>query len=318
MRKAQRVLIAATGLAILFSMGCVTPVRVPMTKATLGYLTATQKDLRALPLPKGPIVVAVYSFRDQTGQYKPIPNVTSFSTAVTQGAASMLIQALKDSRWFIPVEREGLSDLLTERKIVRAKINGNGGNGGKGGNGDDKKKDFPSLLDAPVLLEGGIVAYETNVLTGGVGAKYFGAGGSTESRKDQITVYLRAVDVGRGEIVKAVNACKSILSQQVDVGLFRFVSFKRLLEVEAGFTTNEPPQLCVLEAIEKAVLSLIIEGIVDGNWVLKDPNDINLPVIQDYLKEKKERIMMMSNNPGKEGDEKQYAERRSNDRFEDR
>ncbi len=310
MRKAQRILSIVTGLAIFFSIGCTTPVRTPRSEATLGYLTATQKDLLALPEPKGKIVVAVYSFRDQTGQYKPIPNVTSFSTAVTQGAASMLIQALKDSRWFIPVEREGLSDLLTERKIVRAKNNSNGGNG-------NDKKNFPSLLDAPILLQGGIVAYETNVLTGGLGAKYFGAGGSTEYRKDQVTIYLRAVDVAHGEIVKAVTTSKSILSQQVDVSLFRFVSFKRLLEVETGFTTNEPPQLCVLEAIEKAVLSLIIEGIVDKNWILKNPEDINSPVIQNYLAEKKRRIMMMSNNPGTGDDEERYADRRRHNHLRD-
>jgi curli biogenesis system outer membrane secretion channel CsgG len=36
----------------------------------------------------------VYGFRDQTGQYKPTP-ASSFSTSVTQGAASMLMDALR-------------------------------------------------------------------------------------------------------------------------------------------------------------------------------------------------------------------------------
>ena len=72
------------------------------------------KELKMLPKPKGKIPVAVYSFRDQTGQYKPQANVSSFSTAVTQGATSILMQALSDSDWFIPVEREGLQNILTE------------------------------------------------------------------------------------------------------------------------------------------------------------------------------------------------------------
>ena len=86
---------------------------------TLTPETAITRDLLALPPPKGKIAVAVYGIRDQTGQYKPAPD-SSFSTAVTQGASSMLIRALQDSGWFIPVERENLQNLLTERKIVRA------------------------------------------------------------------------------------------------------------------------------------------------------------------------------------------------------
>ena len=55
--------------------------------------------------------------RDQTGQYKPQANVSSFSTAVTQGATSMLTQMLLESGWFLPMERENLQNPLTERKI---------------------------------------------------------------------------------------------------------------------------------------------------------------------------------------------------------
>ena len=51
--------------------------------ATLTPPTPSRKELFSLPKPRGKIKVAVYGFRDQTGQYKPIPNVSSFSTAVT-------------------------------------------------------------------------------------------------------------------------------------------------------------------------------------------------------------------------------------------
>jgi curli production assembly/transport component CsgG len=43
------------------------------------------------------------------------------------------------------------------------------------------------------------------------------------------------------------------------------MNFKRLLEVETGYTTNEPIQMAVT-AIEKAVASLVMEGIKDGIW----------------------------------------------------
>jgi len=147
---------------------------------------------------------------------------------------------------------------------------------------------LPPLLFAHIILDGGIISYDTNLLTGGFGAKYFGLGGDVEYRKDQVTIYLRAVSVKSGRILKSVSTTKTILSKEVHLGIFRFVRLGKLLEAETGLTTNEPPQMCVLEAIEKAVLSLIIEGVLDGIWDLENPEDIKSPVIQRYLEEKKE------------------------------
>ena len=284
MKKTSFILILFVAAAFLVT-GCATPKLEPKSAATLGYITATHKDLINLPKPKGKIVVAVYSFRDQTGQYKYHPSVSTFSTAVTQGATSMLIQALNESGWFIPVEREGLNDLLTERKIIRAKLK------------DDSS--LPSLIHAPVMMEGGIISYETNVSTGGFGAKYFGIGGSAQYQKDQVSIYLRTVDVSTSEILQSVSTTKSILSQAIDFGIFRYVEVKELLEVETGYTTNEPPQLCVLEAIEKAVVSMIVEGILDNQWALADPADMDHPVIQNYLQEKQSRILVEVPEEGK-------------------
>lgn len=255
-------------------------------RASIGYTTAIHKDLVSLPPPERKIVVAVYKFRDQTGQYKYHPQATTFSTAITQGTTSMLIKALEDSKWFEPIEREGLPNLLTERKIIRSTTEEYKQHLSK-----EEQKSLPvlpPLMYAPIILEGGIIAYETNVVTGGLGVRYFGTGGSGEMRRDQVTIYLRAVSVKTGKILKSVSTTKSILSRGVDFGIFRFVRIKRLLEVEAGLTTNEPPQMCVLEAVEKAVYDLIAEGILDKIWNLKNPEDIKSSSIQNYLKEKEE------------------------------
>lgn len=222
--------------------------------------------------------MSVYKFRDQTGQYKYHPTATTFSTAITQGATSMLIKALEDSGWFIPVEREGLPDLLTERKIVRATRNQYDKN--------NELPGLPPLMYAGLLLEGGIIAYETNIVTGGFGARYFGIGGSVEYRRDSITIYLRAVSIKNGKVLKSVMVRKVILSREIDLGVYRFIRFKRLLEAETGLSYNEPTQMCVLEAIEKAVFSLIVEGIIDGFWQLENKENINSPIIKKYLKER--------------------------------
>ena len=141
---------------------------------------------------------------------------------------------------------------------------------------------------AAILLEGGIISYDTNLITGGFGVKYFGLGGSTQIRSDQLSIYLRAISVKNGLVLKSVSTSKTVLSREVDFGIFRFVRFKELLEAEAGLSTNEPTQMCVLEATEKAVYDLIIEGILSGLWRLKNPEEIKSPAIQQYLKEKEE------------------------------
>jgi curli production assembly/transport component CsgG len=215
----------------------------------------TLSELKALPKPVGRIAVSVYGFRDQTGQYKTTTGASSFSTAITQGATSILMQTLGETDWFMPVEREGLQNILTERKIVRAAIQG-----------ENSAIELPPLTTAKLIIEGGIVSYDTNLKTGGFGAEYFGINSSTLYREDQITVYMRAVDVRTGQVLVSVSTSKKVLSQEVRAGLFRYVSFKRLLEVEAGFTTNEPMFECVKQSIEKAVGELVIKGIDRGVW----------------------------------------------------
>lgn len=232
-------------------------------EARLGEQTSVTKKLQKAPQPVEPIVVGVYKFRDQTGQYKPTENGSTFSTAVTQGATTILIKALEDSKWFVPIERENLSNLLNERNIIRSTRK----EYRKTKNPNEPQ--LPPLLYAGIILEGGIVSYDSNIVTGGLGARYFGIGGATQYRQDRITVYLRAVSTSSGKILKTVYVSKTILSQSLSANFFRYVNFKRLLEAETGYTRNEPAQLAVTEAIEKAVNSLIVEGVEDKLWKAK-------------------------------------------------
>jgi curli production assembly/transport component CsgG len=260
--------------ALLLAAGCAHEPSSVRDNAQLTPDTAITRDLLALPAPKGKIAVAVYGIRDQTGQYKPAPD-SSFSTAVTQGASSMLIRALQDSGWFIPVERENLQNLLTERKIVRAlEMPQPAGT---------PAVQVPPLLGASVLIEGGIVAFESNVRTGGVGARFLGIGLSTQYRIDQVTVNLRTVDIRGGQILQSVSTTKTIYSYELHPSVFKFVNVKDLAEFEAGTTRNEPTQLCVSEAIEAAVTHLVAQGIQAGNWTLQNEADLANPVLRRYL-----------------------------------
>lgn len=244
--------------------------------------TQTQVLLGQLPAPTRPIAVAVYGFVDQTGQYKPSEVGQTLSRAVTQGGGSILVKALQDAgnrQWFTIVERESLRNLLNERQIIREMRERYLGEQGV------NPQALPALLFAGVLLEGGIVGYDTNTVTGGAGAAFLGIGGRTEYRQDTVTVYLRAVSVRTGEVLTTVTASKTIASQSLGANAFRYVGFKELLQAEAGYTTNEPDQVALQQAIEKAVYSLVLEGVDLKLWEFADPN-AGWPLLYEYKRER--------------------------------
>lgn len=247
-------------LMLIYSCSTVSKIPLITDKSTLGEVTHYTGELKSLPLPKEKIVVGVYKFRDQTGQYKAIENGASWSTAIPQGTTTILIKALEDSKWFQAIERENIGNLLNERQLIRTTRKE------YMPNQSNESGNLPPLLYAGIILEGGVISYDTNVVTGGLGARYFGIGASTKYRQDRITVYLRAVSTQTGEILKSVYTSKNILSTSLNGSFFRFVDVERLMEAEVGITQNEPVQLAVTEAIEKAVYNLIVEGVRDNIW----------------------------------------------------
>lgn len=247
------------------------------TNARIGESTSTASNIKNY-LPKTKTIVGVYKFRDQTGQYKSVENSSTFSTAITQGGTSILLKSLEESKWFSPIERENIGNLLNERQIIRNT---------RQEYADKDQSKLPPLLFAGVIIEGGVVSYDSNIITGGSGLRYFGAGASNQYRQDRITIYLRAVSTSTGQILKNVYTSKTILSQGISANLYRFVALRRLLEAETGVTKNEPSQLAVKEAIDKAVELLIIEGIIDGLWMPEGGQPVVDIIKKNYEAEKK-------------------------------
>ncbi|WP_236574894.1 MULTISPECIES: CsgG/HfaB family protein [unclassified Sphingobium] len=252
-------------------------------------VTPVQRDLIYLPPPPQPVPIAVYSFTDQTGQLKPSENIQSLSRAVTQGGTSVLIKALRDAgngNWFTVVERERLDNLLKERQIIREMRQR------YLGEAETPSSVLPSLLFAGILLEGGIIGYDSNTQTGGIGARFLGIGGDMQYRQNTVTVYLRAISVKTGEVLGNVVTSKTVASVALNTNVFKFVEFDELLEGEAGVSANEPIQIATQAAIEKAVYALIMEGAQPGGrqlWSFADA-----AAGQTYLnhyKEEKERAI---------------------------
>jgi curli production assembly/transport component CsgG len=223
-------------------------------------VTSDNREFSTLPPPRnGRIVVAVYRFDDKTGQRRPSDRVAHMSTAVTQGAESWVITALRDvggGTWFRVVERVGLENLARERQIIR-----------QSRESVEDNTPIPPMLFAGMIVEGSIVGYDSNVLTGGIGARYLGIGTTTQYREDIVTITMRAVSVQTGEVLTSVAVTKNIVSHSDNLGVFRFVDMgTRALELEAGNSRNEPVTYAVRSAIEQAVVEMIHEGVRLRLW----------------------------------------------------
>ena len=223
-------------------------------------------DLLNLPPATERPVVAVYGFQDKTGQRKSRPGIADFSTAVTQGGTEMLIDALKTAgggTWFRVVERQGIDNLVRERQIIRSARQEFAGDGGP--------QPLNPLLFAGMIIEGGIIGYDTNIQTGGRGARLLGIGKSKRYQQDVVTVSVRAVSVLTGEVLLNVQAKKTILSYGGSGDIFRFVdNSTTLVEYEDGVGNNESVTYSVRTAIEAAVLELVYQGHDRGFWVIED------------------------------------------------
>ncbi len=220
-------------------------------------------DLPELDAPK--MTIGVYEFVDKTGQRKPADNVANLSSAVTQGAEAWVIDALLQAgngTYFEVVERGGMDHVIKERQLIR-------------NTRENYEKDNPTPLAAMkfagLLLEGGIIGYDSNIETGGNGSMYLGVGTAVEYRVDTVTVAMRLVSVSTGRILVSVAAQKSIASYRQGASAFKFFDLgTEALEIETGYSVNEPTNYAVRQAIEAAVIELIYQGAEQKLWKFKE------------------------------------------------
>ena len=240
-------------------------------KKNTNIFSLQSTELLNVQAPLSRPVVAVYpsAFTDQTGQRKSNSEFALFSSAITQAPSNLLIRTLKhasNGQFFRVVERVGLDNLVKERQIIRSTRE----------ELDEENKIMP-LLFAGVLLEGAVVSYDSNLATGGAGARYLGIGTSVQYREDTITVSLRMVSVATGEILVEVMSSKTILSYGQSQDVFKFIEMgTELVEIEFGVSRNESTTIALMKAIEGAVLELIIIGYDKGYWKY-EKNEINEP-----------------------------------------
>jgi curli production assembly/transport component CsgG len=230
-----------------------------------------------------PVIIAVYDFIDMTGQKKPGGNFASMSTAVTQGSYQLLIKALQDAgegKWFRVVERASLPSLLQERKLIRSTRQMADG---------DNAEPLPALLFAGAYITGGIVGYDSDTKSGGIGARILGVQANTKYRQDVVTIILRLVNVQSGEVVISTTIEKTIFSTGRGTDVFKyFDADTMLLESEAGVARNEPVTFAVRKAIEAGVAEIITLGANKDLWKIKLPPE---PIVPEQVEDADEEVV---------------------------
>lgn len=252
---------ALLGIILLAIMtGCTTiPSSVEIGKPPSVQATPIPEMMSAVPPLDGKkITIAVYSFGDKTGQRKPADNIANLSSAVTQGAEVWVIKGLQEvgnGTWFDVVERVGMDNLIKERQLIRntREVYEK--------NLDNGPTPLKPMVFAGLILEGGVVGYDSNVAMGGVGARYLGIGAQTEYRVDTVTVVMRLVSVSTGRVLMSIATEKTIASHRSGADIFKFFDMgTKLVESEAGFSVNEPVNYAVRAAIEAGIVELVYEG----------------------------------------------------------
>jgi len=250
-------------LTLIFSTGCATTTIINDPKKPTAVKNLMQKEFDTIPAPAAgkPIVVAVYSFQDKTGQRKPAAQFANLSTAVTQGAEAFLIKALQDvgyGQWFEVVERVNIDSLIKERQLIRQMREAYEGS---------NAKPLSPMMYAGMIIEGGIIGYDSSTKSGGFAYRMLGIGPQTQYSEDIVTISLRAVSVNSGKVLIAVTTQKTIYSAADSVAVLKFFEQgTQAFELESGLTVNEPGTLAVKAAVEGAVVDLIKEGEKKGIW----------------------------------------------------
>jgi|LakMenE01Jun11ns_1017448.scaffolds.fasta_scaffold9825542_2 curli production assembly/transport component CsgG len=258
--------------------GCATTSKFSSPEKPTQVKNLMQKEFDTIPPPAGkPVVVAVYSFLDKTGQRRPAATIANLSTAVTQGADAFLIKALGDvgkGTWFTVVERVGIDSLTKERQLIRQMREAYDG---------ANAKPLSPMMFAGVIIEGGITGYDSSTKSGGYAARILGIGPQTQYSEDIVTVSLRVISVNTGKVLASVNVQKTIYSTSDSLAVLKFIKDgTQAFELEAGLTINEPGTQAVKAAVEAAVVELIKEGEKKGIWdfkvdVIERPADVVSP-----------------------------------------
>jgi curli production assembly/transport component CsgG len=116
--------------------------------------------------------------------------------------------------------------------------------------------------------------YDTDIKSGGRGARTLGVGVRRQYRQDVVTISMRAISVLTGEVLLNVQTRKTVFSYGTGGDVFKYIEEgTQLVEFEDGLGNNESVTYAVRTAIEAGVLELIYQGHRRGYWEIEGYNE---------------------------------------------
>jgi curli biogenesis system outer membrane secretion channel CsgG len=116
-----------------------------------------------------------------------------------------------------------------------------------------------NLKIARYVITGAVVAYDSDVASGGSGVRILNVGGTKQMRKDIITVNLRFADVSTSEILAEKTVTQVVESFRNQSTASDYDTHNTVLELEAGQVINEPRSFALDAALRLALSGVLQE-----------------------------------------------------------
>lgn len=242
-------------------------------------ITVMTSYLRDLPQPKDKIPVAVYQVADKTGQRLEMGDYSSMSTAVSQGATEMLIQALINAGQFKVADRSILQWVITEQDLR--------GQGRLAA--DEQEPQTNQLMGSRYIITGAVTEYGL-ARTGGTKLKIEGKGGSAQGAVAYAAIDLRVIDSTTNEVAYAISLRDDIKGVNIGGDIFSFLGKNLLVDFEAGTSWQEPISLVVRRLIEAGVYDMSVNFFASQTGIESDLDSVQVDAFNRSLAEGKTAI----------------------------
>ncbi len=232
--------------------------------------------LKSLPHPRQKIPVAIYDLNDRTGQYLEMDDYSSHSTAISQGATDMLINALLNSEQYIIADRSILNQFMTEQDLKRKK---------QIGFNSQKPFQLNQLRESKYIITGSITEYGI-MDTGGTKLKVDGKGFNTEGVIAYAALDLRIVNSFTNEVEYTIALKDGIKGEKKGLDVFSFLGDDYMVDLETGTGWQEPINLVVRRLIEAAVYDMSVNFFADETGIKDDLNSEQVDFINQAFSRK--------------------------------
>lgn len=249
-----------TGCAGYYKEGVSVPVGPPVTdnKTPLSESFSCMRDRMWQVKGAPPIRVTVGNVRDYTGKY----NEQEGGHAITQGGSLMVISAL--GKLSGPVQLfERFDTQITDMELQYMDKRQLGDGKQYTVQEADHYKKVPwkpyyggSIIGSDYFIVGGITELNYNIRSGGVEVEMNNVGPKHRTYTVNVAADLRIVDSHSLAVIHTTSLQKQIVGYENNFGVFKFFG-NTLININAGYESQEPVQLGVRTTLELGVLELL-------------------------------------------------------------